>query len=46
MIMLKKANRVATLKIRLKTMRILQKEDETRQRIAAALKRQAERIFR
>jgi len=46
MLMLKKANRIARLKVRIKTMRILQQEDETRQRIAAALKRQAERIYR
>lgn len=46
MLLLKKANRINTLKVRIKTMRILKKEDETRQRIAAALKQQAERIYR
>jgi len=46
MIMLKKINRIATLKVKVKTLRILLEEDKTRQRIAAALKRQAERIYR
>lgn len=46
MLMLKKAIRIEALKVRIKTMRILKKEDETRQRIADALKRQAERIYR
>lgn len=46
MIMLEKTKRIATLKVRVKTMRILLTERETRARIAAALERQAKRIYR
>ncbi len=46
MIMLKKANRVATLKVKVKTLHLLLTEKRTKARIAAALKRQAERIYR
>ena len=45
MIMLKKANRINLIKVRVKTMRILLLENETKRRIADALKRQSERIF-
>jgi len=46
MIMLKKANRIAALKVRVKTMKVLLEERKTRARIADALKRQTERIYR
>ena len=46
MLMLKKIHRIAAVRVRIKTMRILLTEQETKRRIADALKRQAERIYR
>lgn len=46
MILLKKAHEIKVLRIRVKTLQIDLEAERTRKRIAAALKRQAERIYR